>query len=143
MPDLTPLIRTVVSGLLNGHRPLMTSAVKAEWILLAFVGLCAMADVFLLTLALYQYLLAFFAPFAAALISAAVFFAVAVVAAAIRKFIIMEQASKHKSAEDKMKDDIHVMMTSLFNELEGPIRDNPKAAVAIATLAGLFAGQRL
>src|ERR1700756_4579133 len=117
MPDITPLIGPIFSSLLANNRPLVTSAYKTEWALLGFIDLCAAVDFFLLALALYQYLIISFAPFASALISAAVFFAAAIVAAVIRKFIMLEQASQRKSAEEEIKERLHHLMATLFNEM--------------------------
>ena len=145
MPDITPIIKTVVAGLLAGGRPQMTSINKTEWALLAFAILCASADVFFLALALYQYLTNLYpspAP-AAALISAAIFFAVALLAALLRKVITQKTALMPTSVEDDLKEKIHILIASLFNELEEPIRENPKTSMAVAALAGLLAARRI
>lgn len=143
MPDISPIIKAFVSSLLDHHRPLISPATKTEWALLILIGLCAAADVFFLAMALYQYLITIFEPSIAALISAAVFFVVALLAAAIRKFITLEKSGGHKTADDAIKENIHTLMTHLFNELEEPIKDHPKTSMTIATLAGLLAGRRI
>ena len=144
MPDMTPIIKAVVASLLDGNRSLVSPAGKTEWALLVFIGLCVAVDVFFLAMALYQYLTRTFPPSGAALVSAAIFFAAALLAAVIRKLMTREaQPPRHTSAEEELKEKIHFLMLSLFNELEEPIRDHPKTSVTIATLAGMFAGRRM
>jgi H+/Cl- antiporter ClcA len=144
MSDFTPIIKAVVSNMLSNNRSLMTPTDKTVWALLFFIGLCAGTVVFFLALALYQYLSALYdRPSLASLVSAAILFAVALVAAVVRKLLMDEKPQIHRSAEEEIKENIHTLMLSLFQELEEPIRDHPKTSVTIATLAGLLAGRRI
>ena len=143
MPDITPVIKTIVAGLLAGGRPQMTSASKMEWALLAFIVLCVSVDVFLLAFALYQYLTSLFPAPAAALICAAAFLAAALLAVLLRKLITSEKTRGPTSAEDELKEKIHILIAGLFNELEEPIRENPKTSMAVAALAGLLTARRI
>jgi hypothetical protein len=143
MPDMISVIEAIVASMLAGRRPLMSTASKAEWALLIFAALCAGAGIFFLAIALYQSLERLFIPPVAALISAAVVFAAAILAILLREFIKFKETSGHKPAHDELNQNIHTLMTSLYHELEEPIRENPKMSVAVAALAGLFAARRI
>ena len=144
MPDISPIIKAVISNMLSNNRSLMTPTDKTIWALLFFMGLCAGAVIFFLALALYQYLSVLYdRPSLASLISAAIFFAAALVAAVVRKLLMDEKPQMSRSIDEEIKDNIHTLMLSLFQELEEPIRDHPKTSVTIATLAGLLAGRRI
>jgi hypothetical protein len=141
MPDISPVIEALVTSMLE--RSVVSSrTAKTERVLLVFAALCAGTGVFFLALALYQYLESLFAPPVAALASAAAVFATAVLAVLLREYI-GKKAPAHKPARDEFSENIHALITSLYHELEEPIRENPKMSVAIAALAGLFAARRL
>ncbi len=53
------------------------------------------------------------------------------------------QRKNHAHREEQLSETIHTIIEALGDELEGPVRENPKIALLIAGMSGLFAGTRL
>jgi hypothetical protein len=137
-----------MSGIISLIEPLIAAMFvkrtgKTEWALLILAVLCGGMGLFFLALGLYRYLENFYAAHIAALISSLLVFAVAALAMGLRKVLLSKRISSHKSVHDELTENIHVLVTGLFDELEVPIRENPKTSVALAALAGLLAARRI
>jgi len=143
MPGITSLIETLLAATFVDKRASMLRTGKTEWALLGLAGLGACIGIFFLTLALFQSLESLYTPYIAAFISALIAFAVAATAIASREFILSKNASTYASVQDSFKENIHVVIRDICNELEEPIRENPITSVAIAALAGLLAARRI
>jgi uncharacterized membrane protein YbhN (UPF0104 family) len=135
------VIQTLVAAAFQ-KRNAMTHA-KAELALLVFSFLCAGLGILFLALALYQYIESLYAPDIAALISSTIVFAAAILAVLLSEFLVSKKGPVNKSAEEELSENIHVLITEVFNELEDPIRENPKISVAVAALAGMLASRHL
>lgn len=100
-----------------------------------------------LLIAEYLYLTQTYIAPVAALMVAGTSFAFAVLAWATGKIIAHNKNAPHYDVSRTSQPDIAKTVTSLIDsiaeELEDPIRDNPKTAVAIAGLAGFLAGDQV
>ena len=143
MPGLTSVIEALIASTLANRPISMLPANKTEWALLALCTFCASAGIFFLALALYEYLEGLYAPYIAALISSALIFVIALAALALKAVLHREKTSSPQSAQDEFSQNIHVLIKDICEELEVPVRENPKTSVAIAALAGLLAARRI
>lgn len=84
-----------------------------------------------------------FTPQMAAVIVALTAWAIGLVSAAIGVSIISNnrvRRSQHAGSAPDIAKTVTALIDSIAEELEDPIRDNPKTAVMIASLAGFLAG---
>jgi hypothetical protein len=147
---LQPVIKQVLTGMLLRSRPVRTvEAKKSGIMLLAIAGfLFAAAAVFLL-IALYAWALGSFAPPLAALLTglAAVF--TGGIACAAGGHAMKAKAEPAPKADlqdlglDKLDDAVMAVADILAEHLEQPIRENPKTSVALASLAGYLAAEKM
>lgn len=142
MSGITSAIEALITSTFV-NKVFMLRINKTKWILLAFCILCISIAIFFLALALYQYLVSLYAPYIAALISSALIFTAAIAAIILNAFLQRKNAVSHQSAQDEFSENIHVLIREICNELEVPIRENPKTSVIIAALTGLVAARRI
>ena len=90
----------------------------------------------------YVWLQTFFLPEVAALITAGSAFMLALISAGCSK--ILDQRRKRTPLFDaaEITESISRIIESVGGELEDPVRDNPKTAIVLASLAGFLAGER-
>lgn len=124
----------VVSG-----RAMMPHMNKAEWLLLGISAFFGAAGIFFLALSLNRYLERIYTPDKAALASAGVVFAGSFLAVLLRTILKSRKESKLEESRKEIRDNIHVLVRDVYSELEDPIRENPKTAVAVAAIAGFLA----
>jgi len=60
-----------------------------------------------------------------------------------KKAVGAEKTAPVKTVQDEFTETIHGLIASLRNELEDPIRENPKTSMAIAALSGMLAARRI
>lgn len=115
----------------------------ASAVILAFMALIA------LLIAEYFYLLAFYSAPLAALGVACTALGLALLSGGTGLMLMKGRESRraHRPAQTKNRQDIAQTLSALFDamaeELEVPIRENPKTAVALAGLAGFLAGDQV
>jgi len=131
----------IIDRLVSGHAPL-TGRSKAVMALYGFAG-------FLLALAFGYAVYAFnlsmtgiYTPELAALMTAGLCLGLAILA--VLSAILVTMLRRRKAAQ--FKRDAFEMAENLIayvdEELKQPVNDNPKTALAIASIAGLIAGKR-
>jgi hypothetical protein len=144
MPAIAAIIEALIANFFMHKPPSVVRKSKLEWALLGLASLCMSICVFFLVLALYEYLTLLYAPYIAALITAGGLFVPGVIALLVRATISRkENLPPPQSLHDQLSDKIHIILKEICDELEGPIKDNPKIAVLLAALAGLFLTRRI
>jgi len=138
---LAPLVQNFVVSKMADNRPGGASETGLTLTAMSFV-LTSAGLVFVL-FAEYLWLKTYFLSDTAALIVAGTSYVLALVAAVIGK--AMGRRRKNEKAlsltEDASKA-VSQIINSLSEELESPVRENPKTAMVLASLAGFVAGER-
>lgn len=142
----TPLIKQLMlSGIMNAPAVSRLPRINAAGVF--FLWLAAVLTVMAIGFGLfatYAYLVTIYVPQAAALMVAGIAFAVALVSAGISMLYMNRRARRMVSQTLNPQPDIAktvtAMIDSIAEELEEPIRENPKTAIMIASLAGFLAG---
>ncbi len=120
---------------------LLSRKTKMEWSLIALSILAAGGAVALLIISLDRYLLNIYAPYLAALICAGSLLVLCFI------FLITLHHQKQCKMQylSHLRDDlgksIHSIVEDVFSDLENPIKDNPKTAVLLATVAGFLSAR--
>ncbi len=144
MSILTPLLKdAAISGILalglkTKPQTMAGLAFYAVTALLAIVGTGFLIH------AAYMALQMSFPPVEAAFLMSAIIFTLAAVSW-IAGYFLTRAYKRRRSAQwtSEVSETVHTVLGVLEEEFETPIRENPKAAVLIAALGGLFAGTRL
>ena len=84
-----------------------------------------------------------YTPDVAALGTAGITLALALLVTACGYTYSVVRKSKINAVGDELRDKVMAVVTAMSDEMEGPIRDHPKSSVAIATLAGYVIGNRV
>lgn len=110
-----------------------------------FAALLTVMGVGFLLFAEYAYLTAIYSPELAAVGVACTAMAVSLLSAATGMIVMDKRASRAKrlpsmGPQPDIAKTITGLIDSLAEELEDPIRENPKTAIMIASLAGFLAG---
>lgn len=138
---LVPLIQNIVVSKMAGSRPGGASETSLTLTAMSFV-LTSAGLVFVL-FGEYLWLKTYFQSDTAAIIVAGTSYVLALVTAVIGK--AMDRRKKNEKAlsltEDASKA-VSQIINSLSAELESPVRENPKTAMVLASLAGFVAGER-
>lgn len=139
MSEIMATVEDLIVEAVVGGKALLPHINKAEWALLATSALFAVTGVFFLALSLNRYFENIYAPDKAALVSAVVVFTGALLAMMLRALLRLRKESNIESSRKEIRDNIHVLIRDVCTELEDPVRENPKTAVAVAALAGFLA----
>lgn len=146
-----PLMKQLVlDGLMSSPGPRMPRISFTAIALTMCSVLLAFMTLSVLFIAEYLYLVQIYTPYAAALIVAGTSLALTLVAWGAGK-IISHKNNNHdaryerdrNSSQPDIAKTVSALIDSIAEELEEPIRDNPKTAVAIAGLAGFLAGDQV
>lgn len=135
--------------LLDGflHRPAKPSATKkAAWWLLAMSAIVAVVGLVYLMIALHAYFLTLYDPIGAALLTGGLGLMISAICGIT--FFILEDARKAKARmraamQSHSQNEIIQLIDELTKGLEGPIANNPRVSVALASLAGFISGHRI
>lgn len=96
-----------------------------------------------LTAAGYAFLLELHDAKTATLYMAVMLMGCAVASSLLAYTLFHYKQKRLRSLQRTLTDNIHSAINAVSDELEGPIRDNPKTAAIIAGLAGFAAAQRM
>ena len=143
---LTPVVKQLlIDGVLNSR---LSPFPKLSATGVIFGGMASVLAVTAMVFALmteYLWLRALYAPYLAALVTAGTAVFLSLVAAWISS-IAMKRGRERNALSRGPSPDIAKTLSSLIDsfgdELEQPIRENPKTAVMLASLAGFMAGDR-
>ncbi len=115
---------------------------KTAWALRGVSVLLAGAGIIFLVMALNQYLETIYAPGMAALASAVLVLAGALMVEMLRSLLQHKTDTPSFAEQDNLKNNLHDLIQTISNELEDPVKENPKTAVILAALAGFFMANR-
>lgn len=148
LAPLLPLVtQMVIEGITKGTRPLLPHLNTKGIILSALAAVMVLLAAIFALISLFIYLQIYFAPVYAALIVAAGLALVAICLALVGKgsikrhgYVTYYRAASNSSPVSDLAKTVKDMIEGVTTELEEPIRQNPKTAIALASLAGYLAG---
>lgn len=144
--SFSPVIKQVITQGILGSAKAKVRYNTAGIALFGLAGSVGFLGLVFLAIAWNNYLLsAYSAPVAAAVTGGSVLL-LALVISGCGYWILRRRKSAGNlipAKEKEVEDMIDLVLDSMLSELEEPIRQNPKTAMAIAGLAGLVAGDRL
>lgn len=149
LAPLLPLItQMVIEGITKGTRPMLPSVNSKGIGLVAGAAMLGVLGLGFLLFAGFIYLQKFYDAEIAALIVAGVLLAMALIVGLLgrsaikqRGFVSYYRASPSSSSPvSDIAKTVKDLIDGVTQELEEPIRDNPKTAIALASLAGYLAG---
>lgn len=148
MPGISDTIeKLVVSALLN-ENVVPTRTSKIDWALNTLSILLCGGGVIFLLIGLARYLELRYQPDTVAFILAAVLLttsAIAAYAVCFRRHNnenCARQSAVQSSVRQELSNNLHAVLSDLFQELDTPVRENPKAAMLLAAIAGFFAARQ-
>lgn len=109
---------------------------------MALSVLLGCTGIFLSILGLERFLEGRYAPDISALLSAAVVFAVAFIAAMTGHYLGRRKASALAAGRNEIGKNIRAVIGDICDELDEPVRENPKTAVLLAAFAGFLTAQQ-
>lgn len=140
MSGIAAVIEQVVLATVINGKILSPAKSRVDWALVALSCLLAGAGVFFLVLSLHRYLESVYPPAQAALATGLSAMAFAVLAGIVAWYLHQQKQATRGIARVELGKNIKDLIESLTGELDDPVRENPKTAVAIAALTGFFAG---
>ena len=142
MLGMTTVIEELLMATVLSQKVSLPRKSKMDWALMALSVLLGCAGVFLSILALERFFEARYPLDTATLLSAAIVltisFLILLATDGFRNRRVPPPDVKHHEFEKSL----HTLLESIYNELEGPVRESPKMAVLLASLAGFIAAQR-
>ena len=140
MSGIASIVEKLVLAAVVSEKAWMPRTSRADWALAALSVLLAAGGTGFLVVALDRYLGGVYPPYVAALFCTASLFIAALTAAAVLA-ARRNRAGKARLIGDSrgaLAANINTMIESACGELEHPVRENPKTAMLVATLAGFF-----
>lgn len=141
MSGLLAVVEELLVATIISEKVLLPRKTKMDWALMALSILLGCMGIILSALALNLLLGESYSPGEAALISAAVIFIAALLVTAARYRFCQKKASNVSTARHEIEKNIRNLLEDICGELDGPVRENPKTAVALAALAGFITAQ--
>jgi hypothetical protein len=138
MPGLADTLEELAVTAIVGGKGLLPVRSKAAWVLIAVSVLLAGGGVFLLIVSLDRFFGEHYRPYIAALMSAAIVFVLAAGLVAAARFLRRRTEARDGAARIELGKNIRVLIDDICSELEEPVQENPKTAVALAALAGFL-----
>jgi hypothetical protein len=133
----------VLATVMNGKVLLPPPKTGIYWQLMGIALLLAGVAFFLLVLALERFFENLYPPDIAALATAGVVIGLAGVVAIAAYFIRRQQMAVAETRKRQMGNNIQTLVSDIFTELDEPVRENPKTAMAVAALAGFLANREM
>jgi hypothetical protein len=140
MSLITPLIKEIlIDGVLVARLRSKAEAKMLGFGLYAIAGLFAAAGAAFLIYAGFLALETIYTPLESALWAGGIMLALAAIAG-VAASVYLHRRKKHSLAgTEELSAAFHSLFDTLEHEISGPIRENPKTAIALAGLAGLMA----
>ncbi|MGB4108026.1 MAG: hypothetical protein WBK55_09580 [Alphaproteobacteria bacterium] len=133
------LEQAIISLLMQESRPVRNQMGPA----LLLAGFLAVAGSGFLVAAGYDWLVTHYDLQTARLVIGALILSLGVIIAAVVYGVYNEKRKQLQGYYGILKDNLHSALEVVGEELEEPIRENPKTAVMIASLAGYIAAEKL
>ena len=143
MRFLMPFIEQFVIDAIMGMKPVASPKNKLGLGLMALSGFLFLLALSFLSVFGYIQLQTIYPAAQAALLMAAGVF-ILFLCTALSGYLIFKKKSKHTNVRRQhLTDMIYQFGELIGDEIDTPIRDNPKTAVLLASLAGFVAGEKL
>ncbi len=133
------LEHAIISLLMQESRPVRNQMGPA----LLFAGFLTVAGSGFLVTAGYDWLVTHYDLQTARLVIGALILSLGIIIAAVVYGVYDKKRRQLQNYYGMLKDNIHSALEVVGEELEEPIRENPKTAVMIASLAGYIAAEKL
>lgn len=143
MHFLMPFIEQFIIDAIMGMKPVASPKNKFGLGLAVLSGFFFFLTLFFVSLFGYNQLQTLYTQSDAALIMAAGIFILGI-SSSLGAYFIFKRKSKHHHARKQHITGLVAQIGDLIGEeIDGPIRDNPKTAMILASLAGFVAGDKL
>ncbi len=142
---LMPVIKQLlIEGVMSSRSPILPKVNATGISLIGLSGVLAVIGIAFLMISEYFRLKAVYMPDAAALITAGTAVFMSIFCGLIGMAVMKREKDRHiaHTPPQDIAKTISALVDSLGEELEQPIRENPKTAVMLASLAGFVAGDR-
>jgi len=131
----------VIDRLLSSDAP-MTGKSKAGFGLFAFAGLMLLVAVGFFLYAAFLWLDGNYAPEVAAMLAGALTAGVALICGLIAYGVLLYKRHRIRKMRQEIAGTVQTALELADEELSQPVRENPKMAVLVASLAGYIVGEK-
>ena len=138
MPDIGAIIEELLVATIINDKILFPVQNRTNWFWTAFSVFLGCIGIVLLIVGFDWFLEERYPPHVAALASAGLAFVIALIAAAVAYYYRHKKISMQKTIRQELGKNIQSLMGDICGEIDEPVRENPKTAVALAALAGFF-----
>lgn len=139
MSDIASVVEELVIASLFSEKAAVPRKSMADWALMAMSALLAGAGILFLILSLNRYLEEIYTPKISAFAMAGCLFLMAFIPVLGMRYLRARRVAPVRSARHPLADNLRLLIEAVCVELEEPVKDNPKAAVALAAFAGFLA----
>ncbi len=136
------MIEDLLLNVIIGEKILPPPRSRWDWGLTALSVLLGGVAVVLCIIGLVRFFEGRYSPDAAALLSAAILFAASLSALGAAHLFKKSKARNIDAAQRDAGKNIQALIDGISAELDEPVRENPKTAVALAALAGFLMARR-
>jgi hypothetical protein len=143
MPKLMAIAETLVLEQILARSLPVSKKSRAGLALFAFSALLLIVATGFLIAAFHSWVVAQFAPDIAALITAGVVFALAIIAALTAYGVMHQRELRMAAVKHDLKSNLQDVFAAFDDELGDKVRENPVTAVALAGLAGFILADRV
>ena len=142
MQGIAAVIEELVIAAVLSQKASLPRKSKTDWAFMALSVLLGCAGVFMSILALERFFEKQYPLDLAALLTAAVILAVAMLIAVAAHWRRHRKPPASTVDRHELESSLHALLESVCAELETPVRENPKTAVLLAAIAGFITAQR-
>lgn len=143
MPALEPLVVQILMDTIDRWSVKSNTQRGAGLWLLALSGLLGVVSVVYAAIALHTYLLENYMPMTAALLTCLVCLGLAVISLTARDLLRRRSIKKQTEATPDIKNALLSALSSITQELEEPVAENPRTSIVLAGITGYMTGNRL
>lgn len=143
MSGVASVIEQLLLAAVSGEKAHMPRRNRTDWVVTALSVLFAGGGSFFLMLALDRYLGGIYAPYVAALLCAGALFAIVLTALGLSHCCRSRRPMPNDHTREVLAKNITSLIEGAFSEMEGPIRESPKSALLLATVAGFFMANQI
>lgn len=143
MPHLLPLIQGFILDRVLHSNALLSRRSKAGLVLMGLSALCVFVALIFLIIALHNYLETRYTADMAALITAGFVAGLAAIFALLGFSALNQRHSRLETVKQELTDNLAALFEAVGEELDDPVRNHPKTALAAAALAGFFVANKL
>ena len=142
MQGIAAVIEELVMAAVLSPKTSLPRKSKADWAFMALSVLLGSAGVFMSIVALERFFEKQYPLDLAALLTAAIVFALAAIIALTTYLCRRKKPQASSTERQELESHLHLLLESIIAELEHPVRENPKTAVILAAIAGFITAHR-